>query len=355
MSKSRMQGSARLWLATAAGVLAAATLFAVMMLRNAPEPAQTFRPAATSPTTSGAIPGAASSPMAEERQGTNQSTAKSTSSTAWTTRFRASEDYLQFVKDALPAAINNDGRAAWYIAEALGKCAFVMRSYRNSADPEAQLMQQLAGMPKAPQWARDNVAHSTHRCLGLAQDDPVRDLPARDGGYPLKYWEQQALENGDALAQAQAAATALSLVALTQNMSQDEKAAQYKIAETDLRSAVVSGDPDALYLAGMLLADPRYSSDTLNGVAVALAACDLGRDCSANNPENSFSACRVSGACPADADFAYFLQQSLGPDDYAKVYAHAQQVKQSVQAGDWDAVMAVLTIDKAALTAHVRS
>ena len=110
----------------------------------------------------------------------------------------------------------------------------------------------------------------------------------------------------------------------------------------------MSGDPDALYLAGMLLADPRYSSDALNGIAVALAACELGRDCSADNPENSFHNCGVSGACPADADFVYYLQQSLGPSAYAQVYARAQQVKQSVQAGDWDAVMAVLKINEAA-------
>lgn len=357
MSKSTMQGSAKVWWAAAAGVCAAAALLALVVLRNAPGPARTASPAATSSTTSGAIAGALNSPVvgAREKHGTSELLAKSTALSAWTAKFRASDDYLKFVKDALPRAVNNDGRAAWYIGEALKTCALVMHSYRSSADPEAQLTEQLAGMPKAPQWARDLLAQNTHRCLGLAKEDPFKDLPGQVGGYPISYWEQQALEDGDPLAQEQTAATALTLVAATRSMSQDERATQYKIAETDLRAAVVSGDPDALYLAGMLLADPRYSSDTLNGTAVALAACELGRDCSANNPENSFYNCKLSGACPADADFAYFLQQSLGPDDYAKVYAHAQQVKQSVQAGDWEAVMADLKIDKTAGVAHVRS
>jgi hypothetical protein len=107
---------------------------------------------------------------------------------------------------------------------------------------------------------------------------------------------------------------------------------------------VQSGDSDALFEAGLLLADSRYSSDPLAGVAVALAACDLGRDCSSKNPDNSFANCRLSGACPADADFAYFMQQSLGPDSYAQAYARAQEIKDAVRNGDWDVVMSNLQI-----------
>jgi hypothetical protein len=129
-------------------------------------------------------------------------------------------------------------------------------------------------------------------------------------------------------------------------MSEDERADTLQAAEANLQSAVESGDLTALYRAGMLLSDPRYSNDPSNGIAVALAACNLGQDCSASNSDSAFFNCKLSGACPADADFAYYLQQSLGPATYAQVDAHAQQIKQAIQAGDWSAVLGSLTIEK---------
>ena len=150
----------------------------------------------------------------------------------------------------------------------------------------------------------------------------LRRSSSTRGGYRSSYWHDQALAHGAA------------------------KADKLKIAETNLRAVVESGNPDALFGVGMLPTDGRYLSNPLNGIAVALAACNLGRDCSANNPENAFSNCKVSGACPANTDYAYLMQQSLGPDKDAQVYARAQQVQQSIESGDWDAVLANLKIDR---------
>lgn len=269
----------------------------------------------------------------------------SSSAASWAAKFRSSNDYLAFIREALPAARAGVGRANWYIAEALSSCSLVMKTYRDSPDPESQLNQELSNMPKAPQWTRDLLEQKTHRCLGLAQQDPFASLPHRAQGYSSSYWREQAAADGDSLAQVQAAADALSTILTRPNMSEDERTNLLQTAKSQFRSAVESGDPDALYDAAVLLADPRYSKDPLKALAVALAACDLGRDCSANNPENPFYNCKLSGACPPDAGYEYYLQQSLGPDKYAQVYASAQQVKQAVEAGDWDAVMTNLTLD----------
>jgi hypothetical protein len=265
---------------------------------------------------------------------------------AWMRRFNASEDYLQFIKDALPAALQGDRRATWYIGVALSSCASVVKRYHDSSDPEAQLNQELSAMRYAPQWARDLTEQQTHRCVGLAQQDPLASLPHRDGGYPPGYWREQALKDGEPLAEDQAATEALASAASAANMSKDERADELKTAQASLRAVVESGDPDALYSAGVLLANARYSGNPQSGLAVALAACDLGHDCSANNPDNVFSRCKLTGACPADADYAYYLQQSLGPDAYAQVYAQAMQIKQSIQSGQLDSVLAALQIDE---------
>jgi len=286
---------------------------------------------------------AASSLSAHARMTTGTSKAE-LSPSDWTIKFRASKDYLSFVKEALPAAEAGDARANWYIGEVLSACALVMKTYHGVADPDAQLNQELASMPNAPQWTRDLLEQKTRRCLGLANDDPLAALPQRNGGYRSAYWQQQALDLGDPLAQVRAASDAIAKVLVTPRMSAAEKSDQLKSADTQLRAAVESGDPDALYYAGTLMSDGRYFDDPLNGIALALASCDLGRDCSAANPENSFANCKVSGACPANADYAYFLQQSLGADKYAQVYARAQQIEQAARSGDWNTVSSSLKL-----------
>jgi len=70
-----------------------------------------------------------------------------------------------------------------------------------------------------------------------------------------------------------------------------------------------------------------------------------GHECSAANPDNPWSNYRVNGSCPADADYAYYMQQSLGPELYAQVYSRAQEIEQAMRAGNFDSVLATLKID----------
>jgi hypothetical protein len=209
------------------------------------------------------------------------------------------------VKEAPPAAQAGDGRAAFHLADVLAVCALTIHNYKGVADPEAKLQQELQGMAKADQWVRDNDERITRRCLGLAREE----IP---GLQSAKYWRKAALKDGDPLAQVDAARDAL--VSIQSNTSDEDKAAALKVARDNLRQVVESGDLEALWRTGHLLATPSYSTDSLQGMALALATCNLGRDCSAANPANASYMCKYSGACPPDADYAYFLQQSLGPD-----------------------------------------
>jgi hypothetical protein len=222
----------------------------------------------------------------------------------------------------------------------------VVRDYRRSGDAQELIRRQLERNVNAPQWVRDLAVEKTNRCLGLAQSDPTEGLPHRDGGYSFAYWNKLALADKDPLAEAQAAAEAIATIAVTNGISAEAKAEQLRVVDTNVRALVQSGDPDALYYAGMLLSDPRFSSNSLNGIAVALAACDLGHDCSADNPENPSYNCKLSGECPSGADYAYFLQQSLGPGKYSQIYARAQEIVQSVRSGEWDVVLKNLVVDK---------
>jgi hypothetical protein len=272
-----------------------------------------------------------------------------TSAAAWGAKFHAADDYSRFIKEALPAARAGDGRAAWYISKALRECAYVVHEYRGSADPEAQLLQELASMPNAPEWSQKIRVEHTHRCLGIAREAPATGLPTVDG-HPSSYWYAQAVAAGDPIAQAAAAADAVGEVSASNGtMSDAQKADKLKTAEKNLRAAVESGDVDALYYAGELLTNTSalLGSDPLQGIAMALAACQMGRDCSPNNPDDpGYDYCKATGDCSADTDYAYRMQRDLGPDLYGQVYANAQVIEQAARAHDWNAVLANLAINK---------
>jgi hypothetical protein len=261
----------------------------------------------------------------------------------WASTFHSSANFDDFIRGALDAAVKGDGRAALYISEALSECALVMKQYKNVADSDAKLNQQLAEMTKAPQWVRDQVEAKTRRCLKLANDDPFAQLPPREGGYTSAYWTSQAVIDGDAVAQEGIAQR--TLLDVTPSMNADQKNAKIDTAQVGVRAAVESGDPDALFLLGNLFSDGRFTRDPLNGVALSLAACDLGRDCSAKNAENPFSACAASGACLADSDYAFFAQQSLGAQGFSIAYARAQTIKQLLQTGNTNGVLEYLQLD----------
>jgi hypothetical protein len=111
-------------------------------------------------------------------------------------------------------------------------------------------------------------------------------------------------------------------------------------------AATNSGDPGALFAVGQLLTDGRYSSDITRGLAISIAACEMGYDCTAANPANPFSACKDTGSCPADADFAYYIQQSLGADMYAQAYARAQELKELLAQHDTSGIDRFIVIDQ---------
>jgi TPR repeat protein len=257
---------------------------------------------------------------------------------SWTTKYRAAVDYFAFVSEAIPAALKGDGRAAYYIGTVLETCALVIHDYRDSTDPEAQLNGELMKYPKAPQWTKDLQAQRVHQCVGLANHDAFAGLPAGQT-YNSSYWYDAAVSDGDPLAQVHLAWTMALDIAVSESMPPDIKAKKIQSAEVNLKAAITSGDANAMFNVGMAIAGSnRIFGDPTQGLAIALAACELGYDCSADNPENDFSNCKLSGTCPAEATLAYYLQQSLGGEKYAQLYARAQAIKQLEEDGDWAAV-----------------
>lgn len=240
-------------------------------------------------------------------------------SAAWDRKFRSASDYYQFIKDAEGPARNGNGRASYYIAKALLDCAPYVNRYRDDADPEAAFEEDQTARIKDPQWYRDVVARTFRECRNLIHGNVFADLPQHPGGYPITYWYDQAGADRDPVAVMDH--TASRIASLYGGPASGKAEATQAQMQENIRQTINSGDPHAIFLAGMLLANGSYSAQPLRGVGIALAACDMGYDCSAANPDNPFSLCAKTGACPADANFAYYMQRSLGSAEYATAYS----------------------------------
>jgi hypothetical protein len=259
--------------------------------------------------------------------------------------FYQATNLFPFVKRAALDAINNhDGRAAYYVSEALKACALVFRQAQQDPAFESNFDLEYAKLaPKAPDWARVKARRESDRCAQLAKADPFVELPARAEGYRKPaFWNEMAMAENDPLAEAH---QAYMDVIGGNYTNQAGRMAMVKQAQEFVNDVARSGDPTALFLAGQLLSNGKASSDPLRGVGISLAACDLGYDCSANNPANSFHTCKESGGCPADADYAFYMQATLGPRDFATAFSNAQTFKELLAVRDWEGVRALVRLD----------
>lgn len=269
----------------------------------------------------------------------------SVSDSNWDREFYSTDNLLPLVKRAASAAIyNKDGRAAYLVSQALGACAGVIRKAQLNPDFENTFDDEYAKMaPNATEWIRQKARRDFDRCAALAKADAFSDLPPRPDGYrQSSFWQTMALDNGDPLAEVHQARLDISDAKYG---AQDGRGAVVEMAQQYIIDATRSGDPAALFTAGQILSNSQNSSDPLRGVAISLAACELGYDCSSKNPANVFAVCAVSGACPPDADFAYYMQQSLGAEAYATAYANAQTLKDLIVHSDWDGVASYTILD----------
>ena len=262
--------------------------------------------------------------------------------TQWSNKYFRTEDYFDFVSRAARAAYDGDGRAAHYVADALTACILVSTMVRTNPDAETEYRRQFVDLPNAPQWVRDVNLKKFSRCEHLGKGDPFQDLPPGKGDYQSPgYWRERALSDGDSLALAQRAARELAQVADATGNRRDI----IEHAQADVATSMNSADPESMFSIGSLLGNGRYTRDITRGIAIALAACDLGYDCSAANPENTFAGCKDSGACPADADYAYFVEQGMGEKAYAQAYAQAQEFKDALVRRDQEEIRKFITID----------
>jgi len=248
----------------------------------------------------------------------------------WAKKYYGAGDYFEFVSKAAKSAVDGDGRAALYISQALNKCLGQNIEYAKSSDPEADFNAKVAAQPNLPQWVLDKERKDFRSCVGFLKGDAFASLPERPGGYlSASYWMTQAYNDGDPLALAFHAGSDLTTASLNENAPLPSS------AQRDIENAVASRDPRAIFQVGQILSGGHYSISPIQGFALAIAACNLGYDCSSSNPElATYLGCGQNGLCPPGISYADVIKKSVGTDGYTDAYTQAQSIENALANGD---------------------
>jgi hypothetical protein len=110
------------------------------------------------------------------------------------------------------------------------------------------------------------------------------------------------------------------------------------------RDVIHSRDPEAWYKLGMATGMSSFSKDLSFGYALALAACDLGYDCTGDNEQNDWYACRWQG-CDEKMVLADRMKLMLTPALYAKAYARYGELTDLIRRSEWDEIEKYVPLD----------
>jgi hypothetical protein len=204
-------------------------------------------------------------------------------------------------------------------------------------NPEEALNAQLANQVYSPQWLSNKARKEFQLCKGFmpAGADAFSNLPARQGGYnSIRFWADLAVANHDPIAISSEAAVTIN--ASVRATSPEARAAALESARAMIGQVIGSNNSTALFKIGQVLADGRVSTDPTRGFAIALAACDMGYDCSSRNAL-VFGACAIQSDCAENSNYADLVRKAIGAGGYARAYELAQEFEQALARGDTSA------------------
>lgn len=262
----------------------------------------------------------------------------------WRSLFSSSDDLFAFVKRAAGPAYHGDGNAALYVARAAEICQLEVALYGHMADPQAAVQNSFSGGKY--EFVVEKQERNLDLCKGffsadgkkLFNESAFSSLPPKSGwGYlSFTYWLNQAYRDGNPVAQVIHVGNALPGIG---NGTDDKVVSE---AQSTLVIAVTTGNPEAVFRTGFLMLSGGHGASATDAYAIAIAGCDLGYDCSTDNPL-IFGDCAQAGNCPSGEDFQDWATKQIGAPGYARAYELAQQLELAIARGD-NAVVAKLVV-----------
>lgn len=259
---------------------------------------------------------------------------------SWHDLLQNTDDMAVFIKQASAAADSGDGDAAWIVFEAALICRMALRKI--AAGDEA-VREYLA--PTLMTHLDEQRARDLQRCRPLLEDDYFNDWRNHEvlTIHP-PHWRERALSLGSPMAKLTVTQSLLSQLA-DPATTLDREATTHTVRGY-IRDVIRSDDARARFQLGLRLMSGDASRDGRYRMAMSLAACDMGYDCSADNPANPWANCRyLPDQCPPDTSYRSGLAESLSARDYARVDALAEQFKEAHRRGLYEELEPFMALD----------
>jgi len=253
----------------------------------------------------------------------------------WKSDFTSAGDLGEFVVRATTAADAGDGAAAYYAGEALAQCSLIVRTIQKGLDEDGYIALITSKFTPPELTAIQRTQYK--RCASLATRTEFAEWSREMGGKMTGgYWLNLAVKHGSAIAKAeQIARSALSV----RNTEQIEQLRSYAA------DIVRAGEPEALFHLGSVMLNTNIAKDPVYGLALALAACDSGYDCSAKEHNSGWSHCDLPQHCDAPRSFQQFAQDTFPPALFSRAYALAQQYRDALHRNNTDELSPFARLD----------
>jgi hypothetical protein len=227
-----------------------------------------------------------------------------------------------FIRSALPAALNGDAEAQYYIFAALRECEPAKRllaDYKELSD--------ITVRPGFTESGRRYLTRLWSLCSGLHSADPFAGVAQTPHPRAPETWLHRAAENEHVLALT---------VSMFGDVGLSDDRQRAEVIEV-ARKLDKSRDPRAiLYLGAVLSQFGTESSRT--GMALMLAACELGASCSEGQADGVIPSCAEVNdpSCIPGGTVADQLARAVGPAEFSRTYAAASELRRQLTAGDSD-------------------
>jgi hypothetical protein len=255
-----------------------------------------------------------------------------TGKTDWSTAYQRRQDALDFITGAAKSALHGDGEAAYFVARSIERCYGRERDVWNAPDPEAAFASKWARYPDE-HFAMANDRNAMEDCLRYVREDAFAGLPDAGSSYrDPGFWHDLAYKDGNPKALARHTQTALSALP---DARSDRDTPILDQAETDIQKIMSSGDTAAMFDLGLVFDAPDIRTSGFQGLEIRLAACEMGFDCTTNNPAlRETLGCFGTDTCAGINEFQDILRRDLPPAIYAAIDARAQALADAVRRGD---------------------
>jgi hypothetical protein len=244
----------------------------------------------------------------------------------WLRSRQESADDFALAEELAAAALQGDARAHYVLGELLLRCEVSKRTlapYQDGSVAE-RMERYIADNAIALEHSRQALRAEAARCARLFSADPFAQFELPPEARDFRYWAKRAVELGDPIAVMDRTLRLAAGRGVSDDNGSEQELRQALL--DDVRAAVDSREPAALFLVGTLFSQPAITTSSDVGLAWHVAACEAGYDCSNSNPDFGFG-CIQAGTCVAGLTYVDIIQRDLGAAPLPQIYAVAQVVE----------------------------